>query len=132
MKPAALALCFACGAARLAAAAEAAHAQPEAQRPRVEAVHVEAARHAGEPRRGRVCFSPSETREKITSRRLSEPFRLLRGAAGATEGEALWAKLCRWNEDFVYEIALLRHDGRIVHVYLNAVSGQAVTAFGAH
>lgn len=126
MKTAAMALCFAFGAARFAAAAEVVRAlPPEAQRSR-----VESNRRPGDPQRSRVCFNSNETREKIISRRLSEPFRLLRGAAGQAEGEALRAKLCRWNDDYVYEIAVLRHDGHIVYIYLNAVSGQAVAAFG--
>jgi hypothetical protein len=91
--------------------------------------HVEGARHPDAPQRVRTCFNPAETREKIISRRLSEPFRLLRGAAGLVQGEALRAKLCRWNDDYVYEIALLRRDGHIIHVYLNAINGQSVGAF---
>ncbi len=126
MKTAVLALCLASGAAGFAGAAEVTHGPaPEASRG-----HVEVVRRPGEPQRGRTCFGPAETREKIVTRRLSEPFRLLRGAAGRVQGEALRARLCRWNEDYIYEIALLRSDGRIVHVYLNAVSGQALTAFG--
>ncbi|WP_158810003.1 PepSY domain-containing protein [Beijerinckia sp. L45] len=93
--------------------------------------HVEAM-HRPEPARIRTCFNPAETREKIISRRLSEPFGLFRGAAGRVQGEALRAKLCRWNEDYVYEIALLRRDGHIIHVYINATSGQSLGAFNDH
>jgi hypothetical protein len=79
--------------------------------------------------RGRVCFSPAETRDKIVAHRLTEPFRALR--TGRLQGEALRARLCRWKPDqFVYEIAVLRRDGRIVHVYMNALNGQNVGAFG--
>ena len=129
MRSAALAFCFALGAVAPAGAAEPVRGVlADPQRSYVEPIH-----HPGDPQqRVRTCFTSSETREKVVSRRLSEPFRLLRGAAGHFEGEALRAKLCRWNDDYVYEIALLRRDGHIVHVYLNAVSGQAVTAFGEH
>ncbi len=125
MRTVALASCLVFCAVGYAGATEPTHPPlPEAARP-----HVEVVRHAGEPPRVRTCFSAAETREKVVSRRLSEPFRLLRGAAGRVQGEALRARLCRWNEDYVYEIALLRRDGHIVHVYLNAVSGQSVAAF---
>lgn len=78
-----------------------------------------------EPPRGRVCFNPAETREKIAAHRLAEPFRALR--MGRLQGEALRAKLCRWKPDeFVYEIAILRRDGRVVHLYMNALNGQSV------
>lgn len=80
------------------------------------------------PMRPRVCFNPVETREKITAHRLSEPFRLLRGAAGRVQGEALRVRLCRSDEEFFYDIAVLRRDGHLVHVFLNAVNGQAVGA----
>ena len=86
----------------------------------------EAARHL-EPPRGRQCFNPSETREKIATHRLTEPFRALR--AGRLQGEALRARLCRWKPDeFVYEVSVLRPSGRIAHVYMNARSGQSVGA----
>lgn len=75
----------------------------------------------------RVCFNATETREKIATHKLAEPFRALR--AGRLQGEALRAKLCRWKADeFVYEVYVLRHDGRIVHVYMNAANGQSVGA----
>ena len=88
----------------------------EPAKPRVEAA-----------RRQRVCLGPAETRETVTAHRLAEPFRALR--AGGQQGEALRAKLCKWRKDeFVYEISVLRRDGRILHLYMNAQSGQAVGA----
>jgi hypothetical protein len=132
MKLTALVLVALVGSLASAAAADAVYppspppALVEAPRP-----HAEATRRS-EPQHVRTCFNSAETREKIASRRLSEPFRLLRGAAGRVQGEALRAKLCRWNDEYVYEIALLRRDGRIVHVYLNATSGQSVGAFNEH
>ncbi len=86
----------------------------------------DAVRRAESPR-PRVCFNPAETRANITAHRLSEPFRALR--AGRAQGEALRAKLCKWKQDeFVYEISVLRRDGRIVRLYMNAQNGQAVGA----
>ena len=77
------------------------------------------------PPRGRVCFNQAETRDKIASHRLSDPLRALR--LGRQQGEALSAKLCRWTADvFVYEIHVLRRDGRVVHVYMDAQSGETV------
>ena len=80
-----------------------------------------------EPPRGRVCFDPAETREKIVVHRLADPFRALRD--GRLQGEALRARLCRWRPDeFIYEVALLLRDGRVVHIYMNAQNGQIVGA----
>ena len=64
-------------------------------------------------RSNRPCLSPSETREEIKSRRLLEPFAVLKSAAAQFKAEALSAKLCRSGDEFVYEIALLHRDGRL-------------------
>ena len=79
----------------------------------------------GRPPRGRVCFTQAETRDNIIAHRLADPVRALR--MGRLQGEALTAKLCRWTPDqFVYEIYVLRRDGRVLRVYMNAQSGEAV------
>jgi len=85
--------------------------------PRIEVGHP--------PPRGRECYNQAEAREKIALHRLTDPMRALR--VGRLQGEALRARLCRWTPDeFVYEVFVLRRDGRIVHVYMNAQNGEAV------
>ena len=82
---------------------------------------------APRPPRGRICFSQAESRDKIAQRRLTDPFSATR--AGRAEGEALRTRLCRWKQDeLVYEVFVLRRDGRIVRLYLDAQNGQAVGA----
>lgn len=73
-----------------------------------------------------VCFPTNETREEIKGHHLVEPFVALKNAAAAVKAEALSAKLCRLGEEFVYEIALLHRDGRLVHVVMSAASGKLV------
>ena len=80
---------------------------------------------SGRPPRGRVCFDQAETRDKIAAHRLFDPVQALR--LGRLEGEALSAKLCRWRPDeFVYELHVLRRDGRVLRVFMNAQSGEAL------
>jgi hypothetical protein len=131
------AVCLIAGTGAKALAVEAAHIPraPAAEAPRmppvIEAVprlHAEPPRHPLDSQHPRTCFNSVETREKITSRRLGEPFRLLRGAAGRIQGEALRVKLCRVDDDYVYDISVLRRDGRLVHVFLNAINGQTMGA----
>ena len=74
----------------------------------------------------RVCLSPAETREEIKARRLREPFLVLKHAAQRFKAEALSAKLCRIDDEFVYEIALLHRDGKYFHVRVNAMTGKYV------
>jgi hypothetical protein len=75
-----------------------------------------------------VCFPTGETREQIKAHRLLEPFVALKSAEKAVgKAEALSAKLCRLGgEEYVYEIALLHRDGRLVHVVMSAVTGKIV------
>lgn len=85
-----------------------------------------AAQQGGEG--GRACLSAAETRENVSSHHLREPMALLREAAAQTRAEPLGARLCRWNEQFVYEISLLRRDGRVLRVFVDAASGARVNA----
>ena len=72
----------------------------------------------------RACLPASETREVVKARRLLEPFAVLKSAAAQFKAEALSAKLCHLGDEFVYEIALLHRDGRLVHVVMNAATGK--------
>ncbi|MGP0061631.1 MAG: PepSY domain-containing protein [Beijerinckiaceae bacterium] len=85
-----------------------------------------AAVQAAEPAAERVCFSAAQTREKIGANKLAEPFRLMKIAAGHFQAEAIGVKLCRSGEEFIYEINLLRRDGHVIHVFVNAANGQVV------
>jgi len=85
-----------------------------------------------EPEADRVCFSTAETREKILAHGLSEPFRAMRSAASRSQAEAIGVKLCRWSEELVYEINLLRRDGHVIHVFVNAKTGQVMGPRNEH
>jgi hypothetical protein len=77
----------------------------------------EAADHAAEkmaPRR--QCFSTEQTREKIETHKLTDPFVSMRAAARQLGGEALGGRLCRLEEALIYEISVFRPDGRIVKI----------------
>ena len=88
------------------------------------ALGAEAAAVAPRP----VCLTGSETREEIAAHRLLPPFAVLKSAAAIVKAEALSAKLCKIGDDFVYEIALLHHDGRLVHLVMNATNGKVISA----
>lgn len=79
-----------------------------------------------EPERSHICFSTAETREKIVLHELSEPFQLMRSTAGRLKAEAIGVKLCRLDENLVYEISLLRHDGRVIKTFVDAKTGEAI------
>jgi uncharacterized membrane protein YkoI len=91
-----------------------------------------AATAQAEPARERVCYSARETREKIAAHGLAEPLRLMRATAGRLQADAVAVKLCLLNQELVYEISLVRRDGRVIRVYLNASNGQSPAARGGH
>ena len=76
----------------------------------------------------RTCFSTAETREKIVAEKLAEPFPLMRAQAGEHRAEAIGVKLCDRDGGLVYEIDLLRKDGRLIHTILDAATGKPVSA----
>jgi uncharacterized membrane protein YkoI len=74
--------------------------------------------------RKRVCLTAAETREAVISHRLIEPFNALKSARAEARAEPLTSRLCRWNDEFVYEITLLRRNGKVVRVFTNAADGK--------
>ncbi len=72
----------------------------------------------------RQCFSTSQTREKIEAHKLIEPLACMRAAAHELNGEALGARLCRHEDLYIYEISVLRPDGRIVKFLFDAATGK--------
>ena len=81
---------------------------------------------AAQAERVRASLSPQETRESVVLHHLREPLTLLREAARDTRAEPLNSRLCRWNEQFVYEMSLLRRDGRVLRVFVDASSGDKI------
>ncbi|MFV0279228.1 MAG: PepSY domain-containing protein [Rhodoblastus sp.] len=80
----------------------------------------------------RACFNAPETREKILANGLADPFALLRAQAAEQRAEAIAVKLCRIGDAYVYEIDLLRRDGRLIHSRLDARSGRLTADQGRH
>ena len=73
-----------------------------------------------------VCLNAAETRDEVKTHRLIEPFAALKFAAQQRKAEALSAKLCHAADEFIYEITLLHHDGRLVHVQMDAGTGKLI------
>ena len=89
--------------------------------------HISAPPALGAERTAHTCLSPSETRTAVQERKLADPFAMLRNAARTAGGEPLRSRLCRWDDKYVYEMALLRRDGKVVRIYLDAVDGKPIS-----
>jgi hypothetical protein len=81
---------------------------------------------SAEPEPEHRCFTTAETREKIPANGLFEPFHVLRSAAIRLQAQAIGVKLCRSRGELVYELSLLRRDGRIIHLSADAKTGEII------
>lgn len=76
----------------------------------------------------KACLSPGDAAEAVGARRVVAPEQALGQARRAVPGaDVLRASLCGAAEALVYRIMVLRPDGRLVHVTVDAPSGK-VTA----
>lgn len=79
----------------------------------------------GEPR-PMACLSGAETREAVQTRRIVPPFRAV-AEAMREGGELVAIRICRSPDPpLVYDVAVLRRDGRLVHVIIDAAAGIAL------
>jgi hypothetical protein len=60
----------------------------------------------------------------VKAHKLVEPFVALKAAAALGKAEALSARLCHADDEFIYEIAVLHRDGRLSQVVMEATSGK--------
>ena len=89
-----------------------------------------AAEDVNRPVPDRACYNAPETREKILANGLADPFALLRAQAAEQRAEPIAVKLCRNGDVYVYEIDLLRRDGRLIHSRVDARSGHLTAEQG--
>ena len=80
------------------------------------------------PNRARHCLNPAETREAVARNKFTDPAAALRSAAAVAHADPLRSRLCRWNDEYVYEITLLRRDGKVMNVFIKAEDGSLVNA----
>lgn len=71
------------------------------------------------------CLSSGATTEAVTNRKVVAPGQAIVQARRAVpNAEVLRASLCRGPDALIYRITVLRHDGRLVRVTLDAPSGK--------
>ena len=70
------------------------------------------------------CFSTAQTREPSVANKLGEPCASMQATARAVQGDPIGVKLCRVDDKFMYEINILKHDGHIVKILVDAATGK--------
>jgi uncharacterized membrane protein YkoI len=72
------------------------------------------------------CLSEGQARDLLKAEKLVGPTEVQREAARRAGAALLRSRLCRWNAELVYDIILLRPDGRVTHVYVSARDGEVI------
>ncbi|MDP2357156.1 MAG: hypothetical protein Q8M31_13995 [Beijerinckiaceae bacterium] len=67
-----------------------------------------------------ACMTPAEARAAIARHKLANPLPALRSAARRAQAEPLRSRLCRMDDRLVYEMTMLRRDGKVVRVFVDA------------
>lgn len=77
---------------------------------------------AAEQRRP-ACLSQGDTRDALAGGKTVPPFRAVAAALRGGPGESVGIRLCKMNSAMVYDVAILKLDGRLVHVLVDAGTG---------
>ena len=83
-------------------------------------------RAAGERVHG--CMSPAAARDVLIAQKFVAPFRAVGEASRTQGGETVGLQLCLSGDTFVYDVTLLKRDGRVSHTLVDARSGTVVAA----
>ncbi len=73
-----------------------------------------------------VCFSAREMGDRVARLRLANPLIAMQSNARRNRAEPLRTRLCRTGNRLVYELSLIRKDGKVMQIYLNAQSGRPI------
>ncbi len=74
-----------------------------------------------------ACLGAGDLHEAIAQRRVIEPKAALATARQLAPGaEVMRGGLCRQGEALIYQILILRKDGRLVHVTIDGPSGKVL------
>jgi uncharacterized membrane protein YkoI len=74
------------------------------------------------------CLSPEDMQEAVSSRKVVAPLAAIRAARLAVpRAEVVRARLCHHDTALMYQVMVLRRDGRFVQVLVNAASGEVAS-----
>jgi uncharacterized membrane protein YkoI len=73
-------------------------------------------------------MSPGQARDVLIAQKFIAPFRAVGEAARAIGGETVGLQLCLSGDVFVYDVTVLKRDGRVSHVLVDAHTGALLGA----
>ncbi len=89
-------------------------------------VIIAAAFLAGPAAAKQECLSAKDSREMVLSGHLLEPLQVMKNLTSLSRSEPVSIKLCRWDSVYIYDVTLLHRDGKLLRVFVDAISGKTV------
>lgn len=75
-----------------------------------------------------VCFSARDMNDRVARLRLANPLIVMQSNARRLRAEPLRTRLCRSGARLIYELSLIRRDGRVLLIYVNAQNGRLMAS----
>lgn len=72
------------------------------------------------------CLSARDSREMVATNHLLEPLQVMKNLTSLSRSEPVSIKLCRWDATYIYDVTLLHRDGKLLRVFVDAISGKTV------
>ncbi len=73
-----------------------------------------------------LCLSDVEARTLVQMHKLISVNQALTAARSKAKGDLISAHLCQIPDGFMYKVAIIKYDGRVVKLLIDANSGQIV------
>ena len=75
-----------------------------------------------------ICFSAREMSDRVARLRLVNPLITMQANARRLRADPLRTRLCRSGTRLIYELSLIRRDGKVAKVYVNAQNGRVMAS----
>jgi hypothetical protein len=75
-----------------------------------------------------ICFSAREMSDRVARLRLVNPLMTMQANARRLRADPLRTRLCRSGTRLIYELSLIRRDGKVAKVYVNAQNGRVMAS----
>ena len=72
------------------------------------------------------CIPPREAKEIVASKHVLAPFEVMNAMSTLARADPVTIRLCRSGETLIYEVVLLHRDGRLLRIYVDAVTGKTI------
>ncbi len=81
----------------------------------------------GASERPQACYTAREMSDRVARLRLSNPLIAMQSNARRLRADPLRTRLCRSGGRLIYELSLIRRDGKVLRIHVNAQNGRTIS-----